>query len=181
LLHGARADHTQWPDLNLAPDADTLIAERRTPPFVVVMPDGDYRQGEDYAAFVLHDLMPYIEATYRVKPDRASRAIGGLSAGGDWALQLALTHPDVFSAVGAHSAVGDQALRLLGAQAQRDLRFYLDVGSADPLRPGMETLAAALKSQGYATIFSIYPGGHDRPYWRSHTTEYLSFYAADWH
>src|SRR5262249_24459050 len=95
LLHGARADHTPWPGLNVAPDADLLIGGRHVTPFVVVMPDGDYRQGEDYAVFIVRDLMPHIEATYRVGRDRTQRAIGGLSAGGDWALQLALTHPDL--------------------------------------------------------------------------------------
>jgi enterochelin esterase-like enzyme len=179
-LHGARADHTQWPDLNVAPNADQLIAERRATPFVVVMPDGDYRQGEDYAAFILHDLIPHIEAAYRVGRARALRAIGGLSAGGDWALQLALTHPDLFSAVGAHSAVAGEAPALLGAAAQHNLRIYLDVGSADPLRPGMEGLAATLQAKGFAPVFHVYPGGHDRSYWRSHTAEYLSFYAAAW-
>jgi enterochelin esterase-like enzyme len=180
LLHGARADYTQWPDLNVKPEADRLTANKHVAPFVVVMPDGDYRPGEDYAAFVLRDLMPHSESTLQVGRDRTQRAIGGLSAGGDWALYLALTHPETFGAVAAHSAVAEEAPKLLGAQAQHDLRIYLDVGSTDPLRPGMEALAATLRAKQFALVFHIYPGGHDRPYWRSLTAEYLSFYAAAW-
>ncbi len=56
LLHGAKTDHTQWPDLNVAPDADSLIAQGMIGPLIVVMPDGDYGPGEDYGAFVLRDL-----------------------------------------------------------------------------------------------------------------------------
>jgi hypothetical protein len=29
-------------------------------------------------------------------------------------------------------------------------------------------------------VFHIYPGAHNRPYWRSHTSEYLGFYAQGW-
>ena len=76
--------------------------------------------------------------------------------------------------------MADEAPKLLGAAAQHSLRIYLDVGSADPLRPGVESLEAALQAKGFAPTFHIYPGGHDRPYWRSHTLEYLSFYAAQW-
>jgi enterochelin esterase-like enzyme len=180
LLHGANADHTQWPDLNVAANADSLIALRRVHPFVVVMPDGDYRPGEDYAAFVLHDLIPQIEQTVHSDRDRKSRAIGGLSRGGAWALEIALTHPEQFSAVGGHSPVSDTAMKHVSPAALGAVRIYLDVGKDDPLASGVEAFAGQLELEGFAPTFHLYPGGHDRPYWRSHTAEYLAFYAAAW-
>ncbi len=178
LLHGANADHTQWPDLNVASNLDRLIAQQSVAPFVVVMPDGDYRAGEDYAAFVLRDLIPRVEQTVHVAPDRAHRAIGGLSQGGDWALTLAPAHPELFSAVGGHSPVANMALSVLPAPSA--LRIYLDVGRDDPLAAGVQAFAAALRARGFAPIVQVYAGGHNRPYWRAHTAEYLSFYAAGW-
>ena len=185
LLHGVNADHTQWPDLNVAPDADALIAQRAIAPLVIVMPDGDYRAGEDYAAFVLRDLMPHVEQTARVSRERAGRAIGGLSRGGYWALYLALLHPDLFSAVGGHSPVTNPALAEAlalpsGAAERRTLRIYLDVGRNDPLAPSAASLAAAAQARGLETVFHSYDGGHNRDYWRAHTAEYLVFYAAGW-
>src|SRR5208337_4850049 len=41
---------------------------------------------------------------YRVSPGRANRAISGISMGGYGALHLAFRHPQLFSAVSAHSA-----------------------------------------------------------------------------
>ncbi len=183
LLHGANTDHTQWPDLHVEPDADALIAQGAIGPLLVVMPDGNIGTGGAYGAFVLRDLIPHIEQTWRASPTRRDRAIGGLSQGGYWALELALSHPDLFSAVGGHSPATDSALLDLLASNAPDLnslRIYLDVGNDDPLASSTVAFATALRSHGLTPIFHIYPGEHNRPYWRSHTPEYLTFYAAPW-
>jgi enterochelin esterase-like enzyme len=60
------------------------------------------------------------------------------------------------------------------------LRVYLDVGRNDSLAPEVKAFAAALETHGLKPAFHLYPGGHDRAYWRAHTAEYLAFYAADW-
>lgn len=185
LLHGVNADNTQWLDLNVVVSADALIAQHASAPFVIVMPDGDYRAGEDYAAFVLRDLMPHIEQTLRVARERAGRAIGGLSRGGYWALYIALTHPELFSAVGGHSPVTNAALietLTLKANApnRNALRIYLDVGRNDHLAPTVIPFAATMQAQHAQTIFHLYDGRHNRDYWRAHVAEYLAFYTADW-
>ena len=182
LLHGANADHTQWPDLNIAPDADTLIAQHSVAPLVIVMPGGDYRPGEDYAVFVLRDLVPHIEQTTHIARDRQGRAIGGISLGGSLALTIALEHSDLFSAVGGHSPAADATLvsRLVPLPMWSALRVYLDVGQNDSLAGGVEAFAVALGAHGLKPTFHLYPGEHNRPYWRAHTAEYLAFYAAGW-
>ena len=49
--------------------------------------------------FITRDLVAYVDAHYRTIPNAASRGIGGDSMGGFGALNLAMLHPDVFSAV----------------------------------------------------------------------------------
>ncbi len=182
LLHGANTDETQWPDLRVQPEADTLIANG-APPFVVVMPGGEYLTGLDYAAFVLDDVLPAMHDQLNIRADAAGQAIGGISMGGYWALSIALHHPDQFEAVGGYSPVVGYGSDDLVAFARKGagldrLRVQLDVGYADPLAAGARQLADALQARGLDVSFTINPGGHNRPYWRSHTGDYLRFMLA---
>ncbi len=182
LLHGANTDETQWPDLRVQAEADTLIANG-APPFVVVMPGGDYSAEIDYAAFVLNVLVPAMNDQLQIRTDAAGRTIGGISLGGYWALSIALHHPDQFGAVGGYSPVvargTDDLVAVARIAAGLDrLRIQVDVGDADALAAGAHLLAATLQARGLDVTFTTNPGGHDRPYWRSHTGDYLSFMLA---
>ncbi len=181
LLHGGSSDETQWPDLNVQIAADALIGQG-APPFVVVMPGAPY--GIDYSTYVIKDLLPGIGTRYRVQAVRAGRAIGGLSLGGYWALRIALSHPELFAAVGGFSPVvdlgySDDPLRLarqVSVQTLQDLRLLLDVGDADSLAYDTNQLARTLRAQGLSVSLTIGRGGHDRAYWRAHTYDYFSFF-----
>ncbi len=182
LLHGANADETQWPDLRVQAEADTLIASG-TQPFVVVMPGGVYQTGIDYATFVFKDLLPSMNDQLNIRTDAAGRAIGGISLGGYWALSIAFHQPDQFAAVGGYSPVVASNSDDLVAFARtstglEQLRIQLDVGEADALATGTRQLAEALQAHGLDVLFTSHAGGHDRPYWRSHTNDYLSFMTA---
>jgi len=182
LLHGGNADETQWPDLRVQAEADALIA-KGTQPFVVVMPSGVYQTGIDYAAFVLNDLMPTMNDQLHIRTDAAGRAIGGISLGGYWALSIAFHHPDQFAAVGGYSPVVASSLDDLVALAHTaagldQLHIQLDVGDADALAAGTRRLAETLQTRGLDVSSTMNSGGHNRPYWRSHTSDYLSFMLA---
>ncbi len=56
-----------------------------------------------YADFILNDLKPFIDSTYRTLPDRDNTGVAGSSLGGLVSLYLAWSHPDVFSKVAAMS------------------------------------------------------------------------------
>jgi len=182
LLHGAGTDQTQWPAVGVQTAADALIAQG-APPFVVVMPGAAYAANLDYEAFVLNDLIPGIEGQVLVSQAASGRAIGGISLGGYWALRTAFEHPDLFAAVGGHSAVTvylagpDSPAELAGNAPGLDrLKIALDVGDSDSLRPSAERLASTLQGRGLPVTLRVGPGGHNRTYWRAHTADYLRFY-----
>jgi enterochelin esterase-like enzyme len=96
---------------------ENLIAQNLLPPMVYVMispgqsPDGhamrsvEYDTVSDrYARFLMEEVLPEVEKTYRLRADGYSRAIGGESSGGICAFNAAWLMPDKFSRV--HSAVG---------------------------------------------------------------------------
>jgi S-formylglutathione hydrolase FrmB len=67
--------------------------------FYINSRDGQVR----YEDFLVQEFLPEIESRYRFQPGRAHRAVSGVSMGGYGALHLAFRHPELFSAVSAHS------------------------------------------------------------------------------
>ena len=180
LLHGGNADETQWPDVGVAAAADALWASDAAA-YVIVMPGGTYSAQIDYGAFVMDDLLPGIETHLHVRTDRHGRAIGGISLGGFWALQLAFTHPDAFIAVGGHSPVvrrgqANDPILLAATAKLASLRVALDAGSKDGLRTSTSQLARVLRNRKVAVALRLPAGSHNRSYWRSQTPAYLAWY-----
>ncbi len=59
----------------------------------------------NYETYIIKDVVPWIDKTYRTKATRESRALAGLSMGGYGAFMLAMRHPDEFAAAASHSGV----------------------------------------------------------------------------
>jgi S-formylglutathione hydrolase FrmB len=111
LLHGL-GDNEQFfihsGEWNLAED---MREKGELQDFLIATPDGrasfyiNAKDGrERYEDFLVQEFLPFIEKRYRASPGRANRAISGISMGGYGALHLAFRHPQLFSAVSAHSA-----------------------------------------------------------------------------
>ncbi len=192
LLHGAGTDQTQWGAIGIATAADDGRARGTLPPLILVIPfrpddRADPRPDGDlpYEHFVVAELIPWVDQHTSACPVSTRRAIGGISRGGLWALEIAFHHPELFAAVGGDSALaqGEGGLNpfdLLASNlaAIRTLHVWLDVGDQDSLKSGDAGLAAVLKADGVSTIFNQWPGGHNRAYWGAHVPAYLSFYAS---
>jgi S-formylglutathione hydrolase FrmB len=92
---------------------------------------------QKYEDFFLQELMPAIEARYRINATRATRGIAGFSMGGYGALRLAFLHPDLFGSVSVHSAALMEKLPNISvAEAAQNPRMRLlgDVFGSPPDR-----------------------------------------------
>jgi enterochelin esterase-like enzyme len=195
LLHGWPYDELHWVTLGVDEAADEGIAARSLPPFIVVLPGGAERlyvntSGGDrsFEGQMINDLIPHVDHTYRTWTNREGRAIGGISRGGVWALEIALMHADLFGTVGTHSPALSVNLApppydpfyLLGEPGVMSLRIYLDAGDADWARKTTQALHEAMDEQGIAHEFIVHPGGHENRLWADNLAEYLAFYTAGW-
>ena len=196
LMHGSpNFDETHWLDLGLKEAADRAISSRKTPPFMIVLTRGDVNGtfgntsgGEgSWEQVMVQEVIPYIDTVYNTLATKQGRAIGGISRGAVWSLEIAFRSPDLFSAVGAHSpalsvslapqvfspidiAQSDQVNALQG------MRILLDSGDTDWTLQKTAELHAILDERGIANTFLVGRGGHVAAYWSSQMDTYVDFY-----
>lgn len=194
MLPGNIHSDSIWDELGLDEAAERGIDEQRLPPFLIVMVSGGSLANNtsggpgSYESFFMEEFVPYVEGTYCALPDAQGRAIGGMSRGGYWALEIAFRHADQFASVGGHSAA---LLDLNGGPAINpsqtglnndldDLRIYLDIGENDWLIANVQHLHEQMAIAGREHIWMLNEGIHEEAYWAAHVTEYLDWYAEPW-
>jgi enterochelin esterase-like enzyme len=130
LLHGGGDDQTGWVQFGeVLHIADKAILSGNATPMIIVMPDAnakirgyfnDLKNDWRYEDFFFEEFLPYIEDTYRIKPEKRYRAIAGLSMGGGGTFMYALHRPELFSSACPLSAsCGPLSLEDMKSQMQR--------------------------------------------------------------
>jgi len=154
LLHGASGNESSWPGGgNVRATVDRLVAAGEIPPLLVVMPghsNGWWVDGHDVpaATVIREELLPHVDSTLRTIPHREGRFIGGLSAGGYGAVNLALDHPYLFAAAAALSPAVYTPLPPERSGSRRNPQFARD-GVFDP--DTWRRLNYPLRLERYAT------------------------------
>lgn len=141
LLHGLSDNHTGWVQFGKVQQiADKAIKEGLASEMIIVMPDADTKMPGyfneingtyNYEDFFFKELIPHIEKTYRVRPERRYRAIAGLSMGGGGTLYYALHHPEMFAAACPMSGY-------FGASSIDEMK---ESSGRSPLTPKVSTLS----------------------------------------
>jgi enterochelin esterase-like enzyme/glyoxylase-like metal-dependent hydrolase (beta-lactamase superfamily II) len=189
LLHGGGDDAEGWAQVGRVHVLmDNLLAEGKVRPMIIVMPFGqaaprtasweEFRQKNTslFEQDLFADVMPLVESAYRIRADRAHRAMAGLSMGGGQTDQIGLNHLDTFSYIGILSAgMGDFEERhadLLADPAATNDRLkllFLGYGTLDPLASeGMEEGHRLLAQKGIEHVYWTLEGtSHTWVVWRS--------------
>lgn len=106
LSHGAWGNHIDWSTQGLAGNIlDNLIAEHKIRPMVVVMTNFNDVYN-DYGPDLINNIIPDVEAKFRVNKNPEQRAFAGLSMGGVLAANLLVTSPEEFGFIGIFSGGG---------------------------------------------------------------------------
>ncbi|HSB89378.1 MAG TPA: alpha/beta hydrolase-fold protein [Anaerolineales bacterium] len=194
FLHGKPMTETQWRDLGLPETLAQGWGEGRWPALIAVAPrlpepifsnsDGGPGSYEDE---FFQGLVPFIESTVLAETQPGGRAIVGISRGGVWALELALTHPDtVGSAAGLSPALAVNYARAaydplqLAGQALSLPRVFLGAGRDDWARLMTERLATELEGRDGDVELSIVEGSHEEATWLRLLPQALDFLTEPW-
>ncbi|MGO9587659.1 MAG: esterase [Limisphaerales bacterium] len=192
LLHGYSDDTTAWSSVGMANIIlDNLIARGQAKPMIVVMPlgygtmdivkagwsrvrdSGLWQTNVDkFGETLLNEVMPQVEKSYKILPDRDSRAIAGLSMGGAESLAVGLNHPDRFAWIGAFSSGGLSTnfaaqFPTLDEKTGEQLRLlWIACGKEDRLIESNQKLVEWLNSKGVHPTWTETPGEHSFRVWR---------------
>ena len=211
LLHGSGGDENAWLELgHAARILDNLIAEGKAEPMIVVMPNGNsgkqaapgetsenhaykpvmtnqlpgYKNGDYELAFP--EIIQFIDTKFRTIPDKAHRAIAGLSMGGFHTLYTSINYPGYFDYIGLFSAglnmtTVDQTLpayrdlegKLKGLQQAGYKLFWLAIGNTDFLYEANQDFRKQMEAIDFKYIYHESTRGHIWANWR----QYLLLFA----
>lgn len=157
VLHGMNGTENEWfGSSNSHVMADSLIALGQAQDLIIVAPKGGRMkddgidgyfdmEGWPFETFFFEEFMPYVEGKYRIKADKAHRAITGFSMGGGGAVAYAMHHPELFCAATGISGLVSLVMDLngtpkkpedLGKRAERKN----DIGNPQTRKFGMSVI-----------------------------------------
>lgn len=195
LLHGWSDMEVGWTAVGQANlILDTLLAQGKIVPMIVVMPMGygeysfvksgfsvwqDPKQVENnvsiFSDMLLGEILPQVQKEYAISPDADKHAIAGLSMGGLESLTIGLKHPEVFHyVVGMSSAVQggqfDQKFPSYAGGNGQALAHYkmlwVACGTEDGLLAPNRQFVAWAKSRNLPVTAVETPGQHTWLVWR---------------
>ena len=161
LLHGGSGIFSDWLKKVTEPDLVNRMAEEYN--LIIVTPgvgpssyyyDSPMMDSVQYETYLIEELIPHIDKSYKTLAKKESRAITGLSMGGHGAIMLSAKHPELFIAATSMSGVMNidtrlwkvpaefsklrqgQQQEMLGKDLQYDAPFstYTAVGLVDKMK-----------------------------------------------
>jgi predicted alpha/beta superfamily hydrolase len=150
-------------------------------------------KGDLYGRFLVEELKPFIDATYRTRADAKHTGLGGSSLGGLISLYLGLKYPNVFTRIAVVSPsvwwADNQIVQFTKNEWRKPpLRIWLDVGTkegrdtreAQATVDGARLLKAVLIEKGWQEgkdlkYLEAADAEHNEKAWAARTAAILEF------
>jgi enterochelin esterase-like enzyme len=185
LIPGRSSAPSTWIQAGAVKTADAMIHSLQIPPFIIVSTQNidDDPSAKDIQSL----LMPHIEQTYRILPDRRYHAVAGGSLGGIAAYRIVFPHPDRFASLGMFGSgvetVEEEKVRgwLAAITPPNKPRVFLNCGTDDIQMLDFAKLTISLMDEvkiPHTEIFT--PGNHSYQYWSTNLQAFYQWLTEDW-
>ena len=141
--------------------------------------------GKKYGKFLAEELKPFIDRTYRTRPDAESTGLAGSSLGGLITLALGLWFPHVFTRLGVMSPAvwwdNEAIVRMVEElDGKPPLKIWLDTGTHEHGWERARTLREVLLEKGWKVYDDLQYGevegaGHTESAWAERVDPMLRF------
>ena len=205
IQHGGGEDHRGWMEQGrTAQIMDNLIAQGKAVPMIVVSANSNVKsrnggmgggynwQGmQAFRSEIIENVIPFVEKNYRVKKDRQSRAMCGLSMGGGQSFYIGLRDPEVFANVGVFSTgmfggisgasnfdLEAEVPGMLSDTKTFNQQFdvvFVSCGEQDPRIEYTRDIVKKMRDGGVEVRFNSYPGDHEWQVWRKSLHEFAQY------
>ena len=154
--------------------------------------------------FLIKELIPFVDASYRTIAKREGRAITGLSMGGHGSFYTAFRHPQFFIAAGSTSGGVDfrpwpdnwDIAAMLGKKTEHEknwdsnvvinnlnalpktkMAIYFDCGINDFFLEVNRALDKKMTDMKIVHSYEEFPGGHTQDYWGRSLPKHVEFFS----
>lgn len=185
-------------DWQIDETADSLIRARAIQELIIVGIYNSFFRGNEYnntelgrayIRFIIEELKPFIDRTYKTLPDCKNTSVAGSSSGGLISFIIAWENPDVFSKTACFSP----AFKISNIDyvapvsnyvgAKKDIKIYVyngGVGLEEQLQPGIDEMLIVLKEKGFVEnkdlLFIKDPlSEHNESAWAKRVHRFLEF------
>ena len=184
LLNGADSNNNDWMRQGLVNPYASTYAAGGGKEMIIVCPNGcpdgqnafycdNYSgNGINYMTYFFDEFIPFIESTYKVKAEKGSRAIAGLSMGGYGSLYYGFLHQEMFCYVYACSPATyvEGAPNLYTMQPTAELPgITIEIGLQDFLYQSAKGYHDGLSSINVEHEWIERNGAHDWTFWAACT------------
>jgi len=198
LLHGAGDDDSGWTEKGHAHIiVDNLIADKKIPPLIVVMPNGripgkrDWRNPQsvydhmkkDWTPSLHDEVIPEVEKHFRAAKEPAKKALAGLSMGGFQTAFYLTQYPNAMDHIGIFSkgGLGEETETLYAdffqkadALNQTLSLFFVACGEFDFIRHESDLYQALLTKYGIDHQWVLTENDdHTWTVWRRYLRDFL--------
>ena len=179
--------------------ADSLIGARSIQEIIIVGIYNTEKRGNEYnitnlgqayANFIIEELKPFIDSTYKTLPDYKNTTVCGSSSGGLISFIMAWENPDVFSKTACFSPAFKisnidyvaPVKKYIGTK--KDLKIFIyngGVGLEEQLQPGIDEMMLVLKEKGYVDNQDLLfikdsSAEHNESAWAKNVYRFLEFF-----
>lgn len=190
FLHGKPYTERQWLDLGLQELVAVAANEPGSLPMILVLarqPEPLFSNSDggpgSYETEFIGGLVAWVDRTYHTDPTPGRRAVVGISRGGIWALEVAMTHPDVVETVVAlspslavnYARPAYDPIRLAQTAPALPPNILLAAGETDWARAQTEALSQTLSARGISHGLRVVSGGHLGTTWQTLLPEVLGY------